>query len=155
MDTSALTEIKQLFKDGQDDFKQGDFDSALETFQEILNRFRDAGNSEGMAESSYQLAMCQIKLGFYQDAIMNLKEALELFRFLKKHERIAITLHALGIIHAELEDDEIATKYLDEAKSSYREKNSPVGEGSVLFELGNISFKDNALEEATAYYEKK
>jgi len=154
MDTSTLTEIKEMFNDGQKDFKQGNFESAMDTFQDILKRFRDAGNSEGMAEVSYQLANCQIKLGYYQDAIMNLKESLELFRFLKKHERVAITVHALGVIHAELEEDEIASKYLEEAKAIYREKSIPNGEGAVLFELGNLSFKDNVLDEATNYYEK-
>nr|MDO8115123.1 tetratricopeptide repeat protein [Candidatus Sigynarchaeota archaeon] len=154
MDSKTLWEIKQTFSTGQKAFKYGNFESALESFQDVFNRFRDLGNSEGMAESLYQVAQAQQKLGHLQDAAMSLKEALELFRFLKKKEREVISLHALGMIHAELGDDELALKYFEDALAIYQEKDYKDGIGSIYFEMGNLALNDDDLANAVIFYQK-
>ncbi len=154
MDANVLHEIKQLFSGGQKDFKGGDFTNALVQFTAVFNKFRDVGNSEGMAEALYQLGMTQQKLGQFNDAIISLKEALELYRFLKKPEREVITLHAIGMLQAEVGADEIATKYLEDALVIYRDMDYKEGIGAIQFELGNICFKGGEIAEARRYYEE-
>ncbi|MEX2715592.1 MAG: tetratricopeptide repeat protein [Candidatus Sigynarchaeota archaeon] len=154
MNTKVLHEIKHLFSSGQKDFKHGDFNSALVQFNAAFGKFRDHGDSEGMAETLYEIGITQQKLGQFNDAIVSLKEALELYRFLKKQEREVITLHAIGIIQAEIGADEIATKYLEDALAIYKIKDYKSGIAAIQFELGNIYFKGGEHAEARRQYEE-
>lgn len=153
MDANILHEIKQLFSKGQEAFKSGSFSEALVHFTAGFDKFRDAGNSEGMAETLYQIGMVQQKLGQFNDAIISLKEALELYRFLKKQEREAITLHAIGMLQAEVGSDEIAIKYLEDAREIYAARDDKQGIAAVQFELGNLCFKGGELAEARRFYD--
>nr|MDO8087802.1 tetratricopeptide repeat protein [Candidatus Sigynarchaeum springense] len=154
MDSNVLHEIKHIFSSGQKDFKHGDFGAALVKFNAAFSKFRDAGDSEGMAETLYQIGMTQQKLGQFNDAIISLKEALELYRFLKKQEREVIALHAIGMIQAEVGADEIATKYFEDALAIYKVKDYKPGIAAIQFELGNICFKSSELTEARRHYEE-
>ncbi|MBN2150528.1 MAG: hypothetical protein JW839_03675 [Candidatus Lokiarchaeota archaeon] len=149
---APLHEMKRLFSGGQREFRHGNFEAALAQFTAAFDKFRDAGNSEGMADALYQVGMTQQKLGQFNDAIISLKEALELYRFLKKQEREVITLHAVGLLQAEVGADEIATRYLEDALDIYKDKDYKPGMAAIQFELGNTCFKAGEHAEARRLY---
>ncbi|MHA1684734.1 MAG: hypothetical protein ACTSUE_27595 [Promethearchaeota archaeon] len=146
--------IKQIFNKGKEDYKRGLFNQALQKWKIAFEKFREEGNTEGMAEVLYNLSMVQKKLGYFQEAIINLKESLELFQFLKKDKRIVMTLHALGLAHSEIDENDIAWRYYEETSVLYKNTGDKKGMASVLFEIGNIHLKKNELEDAGDCYAK-
>ncbi|MHA1849007.1 MAG: tetratricopeptide repeat protein, partial [Promethearchaeota archaeon] len=154
MDVKLFHEVQQTFNAGKEDYERGLFKSALQKWMKIFSQFRDAGYAEGMAEILYHVAMAQKKLGEFQDAIINLKESLELFQFIKKETRIALVLHALGAINAIISDDVLAMQYFEKALKLYEKFNDKHGIASIYFEQGNLHIKKNELEQARESFEK-
>lgn len=154
MDANTLFDIKQIFNEGKEEYRKGLFKQALVKWNSAFEKFRESGNSNGMAELLYHIAMVQKKLGQFQEAVINFKESLELYQFLKKERRVALVLHALGVIHAEIDEDDIAWRYFDEASGMYQNMDDKKGMASILHEIGNINIKKNEITEAKECFQK-
>lgn len=147
-------EARRRFQEAQDAFAAGQFKQSLDMLLSLATTFRELGIAEGLADTLYQTGQVQIKLGHFQDAALQFKEALELYRFFKKDHRVAMTLHALGSILAESGEEEISRRYYDEALLFYRAIDDDDGIASVVLEMGNLDMKKNELLEARRKYQE-
>ncbi|MFX0102947.1 MAG: tetratricopeptide repeat protein, partial [Candidatus Hodarchaeota archaeon] len=145
MSTQGI-DLRNIFLEAKKDFSKGNFDAALRKWQKIFLKLRNMDNTEGMAEILYNIAMVQKKLGQFQESIINLKETLEMYQFLRNDERVALVLYTLGLIHSEIGKLEIAWRYLEEASILFQADNNVEYLSKIIFEIGNINLMKNDLE---------
>lgn len=69
---------------------------ALECFIRAFNIFQTGGEAFGSARAKDRMASALIELGDNEQAIMHLKDALDIFTFLEAEERIAYTNYRVG-----------------------------------------------------------
>jgi tetratricopeptide (TPR) repeat protein len=69
---------------------------ALECFIRAFNIFQSGGDAYGSARAKDRMASALIELGDFDQALMHIKDSLEVFTFLEKEERIAHMNYRLG-----------------------------------------------------------
>lgn len=69
---------------------------ALECFIRAFNVFQEGGDGYGAARAKDRMASALIELGDFDQALMHIKDALEIFTFMDKEERIAHMNYRLG-----------------------------------------------------------
>ncbi len=69
---------------------------ALECFIRAFNVFQEGGDGYGSARAKDRMASALIELGDFDQALMHIKDALEIFTFMDKEERIAHMNYRLG-----------------------------------------------------------
>lgn len=74
----------------------GEQTRALECFIRAFNLFQRDGDAFGGARAKDRMAAALIELGDYDQAIMHLRSALDVFEFLEVEDRIAYTKYRLG-----------------------------------------------------------
>ncbi len=103
--------------------KLGRFDSAREYFQQALDLLRSLNDDVGVARELNSIGMLHGRTGKFSDAMLVHKEALALARKSSNPGEIARSLRLLGVLHRNLDDEELGSRYLQEALEYVEERN--------------------------------
>lgn len=103
--------------------KLGRFDSARDYFQQSLELLRTLDDDIGVARELNSIGMLHGRTGKFSDAMLVHKEALALARKASNPGEIARSLRLLGVLHRNLDDEELGSRYLQEALEYVEERN--------------------------------
>ncbi len=99
----TFVEIEEFYQGGNNCLSLGELHGvearqtkALECFIRAFNIFQSGGDAYGSARSKDRMASALIELGDFDQALMQIKDSLEVFTFLEKEERIAHMNYRLG-----------------------------------------------------------
>ena len=95
--------------------KLGRFESSRELLQQALEILRGLGNDAGVARELNTIGVLDGRTGRFSDAVAMHNEALTLARHAGEKGEIARSLRMLGVLYRNLDDEELASRYLREA----------------------------------------
>ncbi|MEB3831625.1 tetratricopeptide repeat protein [Phormidium sp. CCY1219] len=97
-------ETRQLLQQGFEKFRQGEFQVALQIYQQVLQRFSRENNRAGVAETLDKMGEVYAALGDYNTALEQLQTALTHRRELNQTAAVGETLNHLGFVYRQLGD---------------------------------------------------
>lgn len=103
--------------------KLGRFGSARELFIQARDVLRELGNDAGVARELNSIGLLDGRTGRFSDAVAMHTEALALARRAGDRGEIARSLRMLGVLYRNLDDEELASRYLLEALEYVEERN--------------------------------
>jgi len=140
--------------------KLGHFDSARGFFQQSLDLLRGMSDDIGVARELNSIGMLYGRTGKFSDAMLVHKEALALARKSQNPAEIARSLRLLGVLHRNLDDEELGSRYLQEALEYVEERNKREAitlRGELtksLILLGRLTEAENNATHAVAMAEE-
>lgn len=135
----------------------GEYDKAIEVYQENLNLQEQIGSLIGMARSRANIANVYFFFGLdYEKALEYFQESLELFQLYHEEEPedpageslIAQSYKNVGIVLAEMKDLDGALENFGEALRYYEEMEDRAGIASVKMNMGVIYMEQGNYREA-------
>jgi diguanylate cyclase (GGDEF)-like protein len=103
--------------------KLGRFGSARELFIQARDVLQELGNDAGVARELNSIGLLDGRTGRFSDAVSMHTEALALARRAGDRGEIARSLRMLGVLYRNLDDEELASRYLLEALEYVEERN--------------------------------
>ncbi len=140
--------------------KLGRFDAAADYFQQALEILRGLGDDLGVARELNSIGMLHGRTGRFSDAMLVHREALALARKAANPGEIARSLRLLGVLHRNLEDEELGSRYLQEALEYVEERNTReaitlLGElTKSLLLLGRLDEAERSADQAAGMAER-
>lgn len=103
--------------------KLGRFDTSRALLEQALAIWREHGHDAGVARELNTIGVLDGRTGRFSDAVALHNEALTLARRAGDKGEIARSLRMLGVLYRNLEDEELASRYLLEALDYIEERN--------------------------------
>jgi diguanylate cyclase (GGDEF)-like protein len=103
--------------------KLGRFERARALFLQAREVLRELGDDGGVARELNSIGMLDGRTGRFSDAVAMHNEALTLARSAADQGEIARSLRMLGVLYRNLDDEELASRYLLEALDFVEERN--------------------------------
>jgi diguanylate cyclase (GGDEF)-like protein len=103
--------------------KLGRFDTSRALLQQALELLRQIGDHAGVARELNTIGVLDGRTGRFSDAVTLHNEALALARRANDKGEIARSLRMLGVLYRNLDDEELASRYLLEALDYVEERN--------------------------------
>jgi diguanylate cyclase (GGDEF)-like protein len=125
VDTSGRRDwqAQWLHESGVLERKLGRFERARSLFLQARDVMRELGNEAAMAREMNSIGMLDGRTGRFSDAVAMHSEALALARAATDRGEIARSLRMLGVLYRNLDDEELASRYLLEALDYVEERN--------------------------------
>ena len=103
--------------------KLGRFDTSRALLEQALDLLREVGDDAGVARELNTIGVLDGRTGRFSDAVALHNEALTLARRANDKSEIARSLRMLGVLYRNLDDEELASRYLLEALGYVEERN--------------------------------
>jgi diguanylate cyclase (GGDEF)-like protein len=103
--------------------KLGRFDAARDYFQQARDVLGELQDDAGVARELNSIGMLDGRTGRFSDAVVTHGEALRLSRKAGDKGEIARSLRLLGVLYRNLDDEELASRYMTEALGYVEERN--------------------------------
>lgn len=103
--------------------KLGRFDNSRALLLQSMALLRVLGDDSGVARELNTIGILDGRTGRFSDAVTGHKEALMLARRANDKGEIARSLRMLGVLYRNLDDEELASRYLTEALGYIEERN--------------------------------
>ncbi|MBD1929083.1 tetratricopeptide repeat protein [Trichocoleus sp. FACHB-90] len=129
-------EAQRLYEEGRQELNRGQFQEALQTFQQVSVIFREIGDRQGEAYSLGSLGSAYGALGQYQQALEFYQQALAIQREIGDRRGEAYSLGGLGTTYQVLGQSQQAIESLQQALAIQREIGDRQGEAYSLGGLG-------------------
>ncbi len=131
------------------------YEKALEYIFKAQENYEKAGYTEGIAWISYITGRLYCTVDLYEEAQTAYFESLKLYRELAARDDImtgvAICLDELAIVNIELNNEEIARKYNQQALEMHRQGKSQFGVSNSLRSLARIEYLSGNYDIALTY----
>ena len=114
---------KWLHERGVLERKLGRFDTSRALLEQALDILRELGDNAGVARELNTIGVLDGRTGRFSDAVSLHNEALTLARRANDKGEIARSLRMLGVLYRNLDDEELASRYLLEALGYVEERN--------------------------------
>lgn len=131
--------------------KLGQFEQALEHYQQAWNLLLPTASLGKRAAVLYQIASCHQSLGRYQQSLDYFQQSLALWRQAGNQDAEAQTLVEIGNLHRLLGNPNEAVRHFSQARQLYRSLNQPDEEASALAIMGSVVLNHR---EMLLYYEE-
>jgi CHAT domain-containing protein/Flp pilus assembly protein TadD len=129
-----------LFKQGIEQFQTSQFTSALQSWQQALQIYREIKDRQGEGQSLGNLGLAYLSLGDYPKAIDFQQQRLKIAREIKDRNGESSALGNLGAAYLLLGDYPKAIDFQQQALTILREIKDRNGEGEELGNLGNAYY---------------
>ncbi|HIK11651.1 MAG TPA: CHAT domain-containing protein [Oscillatoriaceae cyanobacterium M33_DOE_052] len=129
-------------------------ESSLSDYQTELERARVAGDKEAELRLENQIAWKYKTTGDFAQALNTLNQALPIARSLNNPHWQAVTLHNLGAINYELQQQDKALEYFREALMLRQQLEDAPGEVIILSNISRIYFDLGQFQEALKYLDR-
>ena len=150
---------EELYYDGKDLYYQGNYEAAITKLTEALSlrsQFHDR-LSDKVMKANYRLAKAKFKGGYYDEALIYMKEAIDIAEKVegyisKKHAYYILDLANIYDKTRDLEKGELTLK--KGRKILERTGASPVEIASIYMNLANLYIKFGRFRDAGKYYQQ-
>jgi tetratricopeptide (TPR) repeat protein len=133
---------------------QGNWEQAIDHYQQSLEIDRELGDHHGEAQTLNNLGSTLARQGHWDQAVRCYQQSLEIKRELGDHHGEASTLGNLGNVLADQGHWEQAIDHYQQAVRVLRELGDRRGEASTLGNLGNVLADQGHWDQATHCYQQ-
>lgn len=148
------TQAQQLYEKATAQFNSGELETALKTFQQVLDIRTQQGDRFNISSTLYSMGTIYQQLHQYQQALEHYQQALEIRQELGDRDQIAATLHNIGIVYYHLSQYPQALASLNKALKMRRQLGYNTAIGSTLNEIGVIYDRQGKYPKAIEFYEE-
>lgn len=145
-------QIKILLEEGEDLFKEEDFESAIENYEAVLGLLPPQENCKIYPMVLIQLGKSNFKLQRYYEALDYYHTYLELPQIQSSSEDKAKGLNNIAAVHQRIGNEEESYQLQLEALQILESIQDSAGIGRALYQLGTIVFYQKNYEQALKYY---
>ncbi|MCF7832565.1 MAG: tetratricopeptide repeat-containing sensor histidine kinase [Candidatus Marinimicrobia bacterium] len=125
----------------------GSYEKSLEFIYKSRENYAKANYTEGIAWIDYTTGSLYNTLGLYEEALNAFSSSLSIYHEMATVDSVmtgvAICLDQLSVIHTELNNEDLARKYNQEALKYYIQENSRYGISNSLKYKANIEYKSH------------
>ena len=146
--TSSLNNLGIAYK------SLGDYQKAIDYYQQSLQIFEEIGERSGIAKSFNNLGSAYNFLGEYQEAINYHQQSLQIFEEIGERSGIAASLGNLGNAYRSLRDYEKAIDYYQQSLQMFEEIGERSGIANSLCNLGSAYKSLRDYQKAINYYQQ-
>lgn len=148
-----LNEIP-LLQQGIEQFRQGDFQTALQIYQQVLQRHSLEGDRLQMAVAMTQIGEVYTALSDYTKALEQLQAALAIREELTDRPGVGETLNHIGFVYSRLGDYPQALKQHEQALEIARTFNNRPIEGEALHHIAAVYAATGEYQKAVQLYQE-
>ncbi|MEQ9234165.1 CHAT domain-containing protein [Coleofasciculus sp. E2-BRE-01] len=131
-------EAFRLYQVGVQQYQQGQFREALETFQTAFVIFRETGERQGEGATLNYIGAVYLNLGQYPQALEYFQQALAIRTEISDKAGEGSTLNNIGAVYNDLGEYPRALEYFQQALAIRTEIGNKAGEGSTLNNIGAV-----------------
>ena len=146
-------QIFQQYKVGVEQLSKGQFQQALETFQQVLVNYKKIGNRQGQAWTLTAIAGSHHSLGQYAKALEFYQQALAIHKRIGDREGIGANLNNIGEVYRNLGQYTKALEFLEQALAMRKQMGVP-GEGQTLNNIGSAYYNLAQYAKALKFFEQ-
>ncbi|MEP0859653.1 tetratricopeptide repeat protein [Trichocoleus sp. DQ-U1] len=143
-------EALHLYQVGVQQFNQGQFREAFETFQQVLVIFREIGERQAEGATLNNIGEVHRSLGQYPKALEYYQQALAIVKEIGDKKGEGTTLNNIGLVHHNLEQYPKALEYYQQGLALHQAIGNKAGQGATLNHIGlvhhNLGQYPKALE---------
>ncbi|BFU95963.1 MAG: hypothetical protein NTNFB02_26850 [Nitrospira sp.] len=143
-----------LFQQGDEAFRRGAFEQAVQVWQQSAHMAHEAGNLREECDARVALAQSYMALGFHTRAAQQLELAVAIARSAGDPSRQAAALDLLGQTYLTAGRPEPALETLEDARRLAVEAQDQVRMATVLHSLGTTQAALNQNDEAAASFKE-
>src|SRR5919199_1329545 len=147
-------EAERLFQQGIEQYKTGQFEAALQSWQQALAIYREIKDRKGEGDALSNLGIAYKNLGDYAKAIDYYQQSLAIKQEIKDRQGEGNSLSNLGGVYYYLGDYAKAIEYYQQSLVLAREIKHRLGEGASLGNLGNAYNALGDYAKAIEYYQQ-
>jgi len=135
-------------------FQLGDYDGALDHFNQCLILQESLGDKRIIASTKSRMGEIYERKGDYATAIEYYNHCLSLYHELEYEAGVALILNNLGIIYRIQGDYKTATKYLNESLDIKEKRGDQIGTANTLLNIGVVYKANGELDKSLACSER-
>ena len=147
-------ELEALAKVGVSNHYLGNYEKALEYYNQLLNIYRKKGDKKYIAGYLNNIGACYYKLGNYDKALGNYHESLKIREELEDKKGMASSLNNIGNIYDDLSKYYKALEYYSRSLTIKEKLNDKKGMESTLNNIGIIYNKLGKYDKALDYHQR-
>src|SRR5919199_1741859 len=147
-------EAERLFQQGIEQYKTGQFEAALQSWQQALAIYREIKDRKGEGDALGNLGIAYKNLGDYAKAIDYYQQSLAIKQEIKDRQGEGNSLSNLGGVYYYLGDYAKAIEYYQQSLVIAREIKHHEGEGQSLGDLGNAYLSLGDYTKAIEYQQQ-
>ncbi|MFQ5978248.1 MAG: tetratricopeptide repeat protein, partial [Candidatus Heimdallarchaeota archaeon] len=151
--TTTQRQASLLHLRGKNGVYEGDFNQALDYFQQSLTLRQELGNKYDIAVSLRHIGVCQGIKGDEEQALELHQQALQVFQELGAKSRAAHCLTNIGVYYQMKGEWERALEYTQQGLALFQELGNKKMIGYAQGGIGDISYSKGALEQALEYFQ--
>ncbi|MCW5935071.1 MAG: tetratricopeptide repeat protein [Fimbriimonadia bacterium] len=134
--------------------KQGDFEAAIQRFEQVLEISRSLDIQKEMADALCGIGLCKQDLGDFRQAQSLLHQSAELYQTLQNLEGYILAVNGLGTLNAMQGNWVEARDYFSQSYQEILKTNDRVRMAATLNNLGVVARKQSDFEPAKEYFDK-
>jgi tetratricopeptide (TPR) repeat protein len=135
-------------------FNEGDFDKAIEAYNNKLKIATEFGDTKLIIETHYNLSLINNDEGNYYRSLEHNYTALHLAESIQDTSSIMIAYEGLGISYTKIQDTKNAISYLERALKIASKRKAVYVQSGIMVDLANVYRQNNEFEKALSYYKK-
>jgi len=152
--TNPKVEADRLFYQGILQYRRSRFREALQSWEQVLQRYRQLGDGQGEANSLSSLGLAYYSLGDYRKAIEFYQQSLDMARAIGYRQGEVEALNNLGLTYDVLGDYPKAIAFYQNQLALARVIGNRQGEGAALNNQGNTYSKLGNYRKALDFHQQ-
>lgn len=148
-----MATASELKDQGIQQYMQGDYERAVETFRAAAAQYEDDGVADMVAEMQVNLGLTLHSLGQHDEALEQMTMAQAVFKQVDDQLRLAQTLGNMARVYARQGNTEQAMTNYREASAIFIELGDENNYGETVLAIADLQLRSGKLMQAAATYE--
>lgn len=148
-----MTNAAELKDKGVEQYMQGDYELAAETFRAAAAQYEDDGTADMVAEMQVNLGLALHSLGQHDEALEQMNMAHAVFQQMNDQLRMAQVLGNMARVYAKMGNSEQAMTNYREASALFMELGDQENYGETVLAIADLQLRGGKLMQAAATYE--
>jgi tetratricopeptide (TPR) repeat protein len=144
---------EELKQQGVEQFTQGDYEDAAETFKQAIAIYEDEGQGDMVAEMQVNLGLALHSMGESEPALEQMNMAHAVFAQINDQHRVAQCLGNMARVYAKLGNTEQAMTNYREASALFMELGDEENYGQTVLAIADLQMRSGQLMKAAATFE--
>ncbi|MBN1562885.1 MAG: tetratricopeptide repeat protein [Anaerolineae bacterium] len=144
---------EELKNKGVEQFMQGDYEDAAETFKQAIAAYEDEGAGDMVAEMQVNLGLSLHSMGESEQALEQMNMAHAVFAQINDQSRTAQCLGNMARVYAKLGNTEQALTNYREASALFMQLGDEENYGQTVLAIADLQMRSGQLMKAAATFE--
>jgi len=144
----------ELVKQGNQYYRNNQYQQALQTYQQVLAIYREIGDSTGEAVALHFIGAVYNQLDDYSEALKFYRQSLAIYRAIPYNQGEARILNSIGGVYQQQGQYNQALEYYQQSLTLRRNIKDRVGEGETLTNLGALYYNQGQYAQSLELYQQ-